>query len=83
VQNFYILVSLFSNRVRRMRCAVLEKPLDRFLLKEADTPEPKGFEVIVRVKSAGLCHTDVHIWEGHYGPLSRGEGYKISIDFRA
>jgi propanol-preferring alcohol dehydrogenase len=63
-----------------MRCAVLEKPLDRFLLKEADTPEPKGFEVIVRVKSAGLCHTDVHIWEGHYGPLKVEErGIKFPL----
>jgi len=52
-----------------LRAAVLKKPLDRFYIEEVDTPRPKGSEVLVRVRAAGMCHTDVHIWEGHYGPI--------------
>jgi D-arabinose 1-dehydrogenase-like Zn-dependent alcohol dehydrogenase len=33
---------------------------------ERPTPLPTGTEVLVRVAAAGLCHTDLHIWEGHY-----------------
>jgi D-arabinose 1-dehydrogenase-like Zn-dependent alcohol dehydrogenase len=33
---------------------------------ERPTPLPTGTEVLVRVAAAGLCHTDLHLWEGHY-----------------
>ena len=37
-------------------------------LEEADLPDPKptGHEVVVAVKAAGVCHSDLHIWEGSY-----------------
>jgi D-arabinose 1-dehydrogenase-like Zn-dependent alcohol dehydrogenase len=37
-------------------------------LKEVDqpTPEPQGTQVLIRVKAAGVCHSDLHIWEGGY-----------------
>src|ERR1700710_3302131 len=37
-------------------------------LKEVDhpTPEPTGSQVLLRVKAAGVCHSDLHIWEGGY-----------------
>ena len=37
-------------------------------LKESDLPDPKpsGHEVVVAVKAAGVCHSDLHIWEGSY-----------------
>jgi alcohol dehydrogenase/propanol-preferring alcohol dehydrogenase len=37
-------------------------------LKEMEfpTPEPKGTEVLVEVTHCGVCHSDIHIWEGHY-----------------
>ncbi len=37
-------------------------------LKEVDqpTPPPSGTQVLVRVKAAGVCHSDLHIWEGGY-----------------
>lgn len=47
-----------------MRCYCVmhhSKPLE---LVERETPQPVGTEVLVRVKAAGLCHTDLHIWEG-------------------
>ncbi len=37
-------------------------------LKEVDqpTPQPTGSQVLVKVKAAGVCHSDLHIWEGGY-----------------
>ncbi|HXM82037.1 MAG TPA: alcohol dehydrogenase [Burkholderiales bacterium] len=32
----------------------------------SSTPEPKGSEVLVRVTRSGVCHSDVHIWEGYF-----------------
>jgi len=37
-------------------------------LKEVDqpTPQPSGTRVPDQVKAAGVCHSDLHIWEGGY-----------------
>jgi D-arabinose 1-dehydrogenase-like Zn-dependent alcohol dehydrogenase len=37
-------------------------------LKEVDapTPQPQGTQVLIKVKAAGVCHSDLHIWEGGY-----------------
>jgi D-arabinose 1-dehydrogenase-like Zn-dependent alcohol dehydrogenase len=37
-------------------------------LEEVDhaTPQPEGTQVLIRVKAAGVCHSDLHIWEGGY-----------------
>jgi D-arabinose 1-dehydrogenase-like Zn-dependent alcohol dehydrogenase len=39
------------------------KPLQRVVL---ETPRPQGGEVLVRVTRAGVCHSDVHIWDGYF-----------------
>ena len=39
------------------------KPLQKVL---SSTPEPKGAEVLVRVTRAGVCHSDLHIWDGYF-----------------
>ncbi|HEX4927278.1 MAG TPA: alcohol dehydrogenase [Burkholderiales bacterium] len=39
------------------------RPLQKVL---ASTPEPKGSEVLVRVTRAGVCHSDLHIWDGYF-----------------
>jgi alcohol dehydrogenase, propanol-preferring len=33
---------------------------------EEPTPGPSGTQVLLRVKAAGVCHSDLHIWEGGY-----------------
>jgi len=33
---------------------------------EAPNPEPKGTEVLLKVKAAGVCHSDLHFWQGGY-----------------
>src|SRR5437899_12913659 len=37
-------------------------------LQEVDqpTPQPSGTQVVIKVKAAGVCHSDLHIWEGGY-----------------
>src|SRR3954467_5386639 len=39
------------------------KPLQKIL---TDTPKPKGSEVLVRITRSGVCHSDLHIWEGYF-----------------
>jgi len=39
------------------------KPLQKVL---AETPKPQGSEVLMRVTRAGVCHSDLHIWEGYF-----------------
>jgi D-arabinose 1-dehydrogenase-like Zn-dependent alcohol dehydrogenase len=45
-------------------------------LIEKPIPEPKGTEVLLRVKAAGLCHTDLHLWEGSY---DLGGGKRLTL----
>ncbi len=33
---------------------------------DAPTPQPTGKQVLIKVKAAGVCHSDLHIWEGGY-----------------
>ena len=51
--------------------AVVEtgKPLKEI---ELPTPEPQGAQVLLEVTHAGVCHSDLHIWEGGYDLGSRG-----------
>lgn len=43
---------------------------------ETTTPQPKGTEVLLRVLAAGVCHSDLHIWEGYY---DIGGGQRINL----
>ena len=59
-----------------MRCyCVLQhgQPLE---LVDKPIPEPTGTEVLIKVKAAGVCHTDLHLWEGHY---DLGGGKKLTL----
>jgi len=59
-----------------MRCyCVLHHGQDLELV-EKTTPEPQGTEVLLKVKAAGVCHTDLHLWEGHY---DMGGGKKLTL----
>ena len=29
-------------------------------------PEPKGSEVLLKTLATGVCHSDLHIWDGYY-----------------
>jgi D-arabinose 1-dehydrogenase-like Zn-dependent alcohol dehydrogenase len=39
------------------------KPLQKAV---RETPKPKGAEVLVRITRSGVCHSDLHIWDGYF-----------------
>jgi len=34
--------------------------------KLSETPKPQGTEVLMRITRSGVCHSDLHIWEGYF-----------------
>ena len=35
--------------------------------REGETPRPRGAEVLLRTLATGVCHSDLHLWDGYYG----------------
>jgi propanol-preferring alcohol dehydrogenase len=47
-------------------------------LMEVDVPKVGGSEVLVKVRAAGVCHTDVHIRSGYIGGMNiKDLGFKL------
>jgi len=61
------------------RCYCLTAHHGALEMRESAVPEPKDGEVLVRVTGAGVCHSDIHIWEGYY---DLGGGKTISLKDR-
>ncbi|MDQ3902216.1 MAG: zinc-binding dehydrogenase [Thermoproteota archaeon] len=52
-----------------MKSARIVRPKESLEVQDVKVPKPKGSQVLVRVLSSGVCHSDVHLWEGGYeGP---------------
>ncbi|HEX7031874.1 MAG TPA: alcohol dehydrogenase [Nitrososphaera sp.] len=52
-----------------MKAARIIKTKEPLEIKDISVPKPKNDQVLVRVESAGVCHSDLHLWEGGYaGP---------------
>ena len=49
--------------MKAARIVKLNEPLQ---VQELQTPTPKGTQILVKVQSVGVCHSDVHVWEGYY-----------------
>lgn len=47
-----------------------------FSSNEKQTPAARGDQVLIRVTACGVCHSDVHLWEGHF---DLGGGHKIDL----
>lgn len=62
-----------------MRCYCVMHHGQPLELVEKATPEPIGTEVLVKVRAAGLCHTDLHLWEGFY---DLGGGKRLNLSDR-
>jgi propanol-preferring alcohol dehydrogenase len=48
-------------------------------LLELPTPEPTGTEVLIEVTHCGVCHSDLHIWDGYY---ELGGGKRLNMSDR-
>ena len=35
-------------------------------MNEAEAPKPQGTQVLLKMLAAGVCHSDLHIWDGYY-----------------
>ena len=52
-----------------MNTAQIIRPKESLEIQHLETPKPKGSQVLIKVNSAGVCHSDIHLWEGGYeGP---------------
>jgi propanol-preferring alcohol dehydrogenase len=49
-----------------MKAARIVKVNEPLQVQELQTPKPKGSQIIIKVQSSGVCHSDVHVWEGYY-----------------
>jgi alcohol dehydrogenase, propanol-preferring len=60
-----------------MRAARIVKPKESLQVQDLDIPKAKGSQVVVKVHSSGVCHSDIHLWEGGYQGLD-GQFLKAS-----
>jgi alcohol dehydrogenase, propanol-preferring len=44
--------------------------------RDYPTPEPKGTEVLIKIDACGVCHSDLHLWEGYF---DLGNGARIEL----
>ena len=52
-----------------MEAAQIIQPNESLQIQQLETPKPKGSQVLVKVNSSGVCHSDIHLWQGGYeGP---------------
>src|SRR6187431_1564062 len=45
-------------------------------MNEAEAPKPQGTQVLLKMLAAGVCHSDLHIWDGYY---EIGGGKKLML----
>ena len=60
-----------------MKAAQIIEPNKPLKISEIDTPTPTGNQVVVKVKAVGVCHSDLHLWEGGY---DTGDGFMKVTD---
>ena len=49
-----------------MKAARIVKVNEKLEIQQVETPKPRGSQVLVKVQSSGVCHSDIHLWEGYY-----------------
>jgi propanol-preferring alcohol dehydrogenase len=49
-----------------MQAARIVKVNEPLEIQELQTPKPRGSQVLIKVQSSGVCHSDIHLWEGGY-----------------
>ena len=49
-----------------MKAFQVTKPKEELQINEIEIPNPKGRQVIVKIESSGVCHSDIHVWQGGY-----------------
>jgi S-(hydroxymethyl)glutathione dehydrogenase/alcohol dehydrogenase len=52
-----------------MKAAVLYERRAKMLIEEVELKSPAANEVRIKIKAAGVCHSDYHHWEHEYGSV--------------
>ena len=52
-----------------MKSARITKPHGPLEVQQLEIPKPMGPQVLVKVNSSGVCHSDIHLWDGGYEGL--------------
>ena len=60
-----------------MKAAQIVEPDKPLELNQIEISEPTGTQVLVKVLSTGVCHSDLHLWEGGY---DTGDGFMKVTD---
>lgn len=60
-----------------MKAARIVEPNKPLIVSELELAEPKENQVIIDVKAVGVCHSDLHLWEGGYD-LGEGSFMKVT-----
>ncbi len=60
-----------------MKSAQIPGPNEPLTISESENPRPQGTQVLLKVKSEGVCHSDLHLWEGGYD-LGDGQFLKVT-----
>jgi len=60
-----------------VKSARITGPNEPLTVSESETPKPQGSQVLLKVKSVGVCHSDLHLWEGGYD-LGDGNFMKVT-----
>ena len=60
-----------------MKSARIPGPNEPLTISESENPKPQGTQVLLKVKSEGVCHSDLHLWEGGYD-LGDGQFLKVT-----
>lgn len=67
-----------------MKAAVIVKPKEPFVFEERPLPQAGPGQIRINVKACGVCHSDYHIWEGHFTfarlPLIPGHEVAGTVD---
>ncbi len=60
-----------------MKAAQIIEPNEPLKIQEVQTPQPSGTQVLIKIKATGVCHSDLHLWEGGYD-LGDGTFMKVT-----
>ena len=54
--------------MQQMRAAILDRPGQPLRLTRLPVPRPGQGEILIRLEASGVCHSDVHVWQGEMVP---------------
>ncbi|WOV93301.1 MAG: alcohol dehydrogenase [Candidatus Nitrosoabyssus spongiisocia] len=60
-----------------MKAARIVLPNEPLVISDVTVQDPTGTQVLVKIKAVGVCHSDLHLWEGGY---DTGDGFMKVTD---